>query len=136
MVTWREYKKGAGAGITADCAREKELFLLGRSGSAETFLGQLAGAKAAGELLDATSGIDKFLLAGEKGMAGGANAEADILLGGACMIDRAAGADDLAFHVFGVDIGFHGSRETYLNLSGEQASILLNGWPGPYRESC
>jgi hypothetical protein len=39
------------------------------------------------------------------------------------VIDRAAGADDLAFHIFGVDIRFHGSRAKYLNLNGEQARI-------------
>jgi hypothetical protein len=39
------------------------------------------------------------------------------------MIDRAAGADDLAFHIFGVDIRFHGSRELYPNPKREQVVI-------------
>ena len=77
----------------------------------------------AGEFLDASGGIDELLLPGEKGMAGRTNTEADVLLGGACMIDRAASADDLAFHVFGVNIRFHGSRKAYLNLYAEQAPI-------------
>ena len=38
------------------------------------------------------------------------HAEAEILLGGTGVVDRAAGANDLAFHIFGVDIRFHGSR--------------------------
>ena len=46
------------------------------------------------------------------GMAGRANTKAHVLFGGAGMIDGAAGADDLAFHVFGMNIRFHGSRET------------------------
>ncbi len=41
------------------------------------------------------------------------------------MIDCAAGADDLAFHIFGVDIRFHESRETYLNPTGAQVPIAL-----------
>jgi len=73
------------------------------------------------EFFHASGGVDKFLLTGEKGMAGRANAEAEILFGGAGVIDRAAGADDSGFpHIRG-DIGFHGSRKWYLNSSGEQA---------------
>jgi hypothetical protein len=47
-------------------------------------------------------------------MARGTDAEAEVLLGGACVIDRAAGADDLAFHILGVDIGFHGKVKATL----------------------
>ncbi len=90
---------------------EKKLFFLGgrRSGSGETCFGHLAGAETLRELLHATGGIDKLLLAGEKGMARGTDAEAKVLFGGAGMIDRAAGADDLAFHILGVNVRFHGS---------------------------
>ena len=107
---------------------KKELFFLRGRGSrfharraGETRFGHLAGAETLREFFDAPGGVDEFLLAGEKGMTGRANTKAEILFGGAGVIDRAAGADDLAFHIFGVDIGFHGSWEKYLNSPAEQA---------------
>src|SRR6202050_4108137 len=121
-------KKGADAGFRQTAPLKRKLFFL-RGGSGglrarrggQTGFGHLARAETLREFLHASGGVDKFLLTGEKGMAGRANAEAEILFGGAGVIDRAAGADDLAFHIFGVDIRFHGSREKYLNLKGEQA---------------
>jgi len=121
----------------------KKLFFLRNPGSGrrarctgEACFGHLAGAKTLRELFHASGGVDKLLLTGEKGMASRANTEAEILFGGASVIDSAAGADDLAFHIFGVDIGFHGSRERYLNSKREQAPIRKgsNGCFGPYPE--
>jgi hypothetical protein len=100
-----------------------ELFFLCGSGSPETFLGHLAGAKTLGEFFHASGSINKLLLAGEKGMTGRADAQAEILLGRARMIDRATGTNDLAVDILRVNIGFHGSRKTYLNLSSGQVPI-------------
>ena len=90
-------------------------------GTGEARFGHLAGAKTLREFFHAPGGVDKFLLAGEKGMAGRANAEAEILFSGAGVIDRTAGADDLAFHVLGVNIRFHGSWTRYPNSPEGQA---------------
>jgi hypothetical protein len=94
----------------------KEKLFLFRADQRHSRLGRLAGAEALREFLHASGGIDELLLAGEKGMAGRANTEAQVLFSGAGMIDGAAGADDLAFHVFGVDIGFHGELEKLPDL--------------------
>ena len=75
------------------------------------------------EFVHTAGRIDELLLAGEKGMARGADAEAEILFGGAGVIDRAAGADDLAFHIFGVDIRFHGESKTVAQLAGRASTI-------------
>ena len=115
-----------GHGRLRPVKRSYFFFAAGR-GLADPLLGHLARAEAAREFLHASGGIDELLLAGEKGMARRANAEAEILLGGAGVIDRAAGADDLAFHVFGVDIRFHGSWENYLKSGGGQAPSPAEG---------
>ena len=57
-------------------------------------------------------------------MASRADAQADVLLGGAGVIDGAAGADNLAFHIFGVDIGFHGNAKPSSNQ--DEGKSLLN----------
>jgi hypothetical protein len=62
----------------------------------------------AAEALDASGGIDQFLLAGEEGVAGGADFEDDVsLVGGAGLEVVAAGAADVGLLVPGVD-GFLG----------------------------
>ena len=94
----------------------KEKLFLCRFAQRHSRLGRLAGAKAFREFLHASGGIDELLLTGEKGVAGRANTEAHVLFGGASVIDGATGADDLAFHIFGVDIGFHGELEKVPDL--------------------
>ena len=70
----------------------------------------LCGAEATAEFFDAARGIDEFLLAGEKGMAGGADADLEIAPGGAHVVNRAAGAGDGGLDVFWVNLCFHGSK--------------------------
>ena len=70
----------------------------------------LCAAETAGEFLDATGGIDEFLLAGEEGMAGGADADLEIAAGGAHMINGATGAGDGGLDVFWMNLCFHGSK--------------------------
>ncbi len=110
----------------------RKLFLLGgnRTGlhAGETGFGHLAGTETLREFLHAAGGINELLLAGEKGMAGRANTKAQVLFGGASVIDGATGADDLAFHIFGVDIRFHGSRANYLKQRREQVSKLISSY--------
>src|ERR1700683_1634350 len=127
-------KKGADAGFRQTAPLKRKLFFLrggsggGRArGGGQTGFGHLARAETLREFLHASGGVDELLLTGEKGMAGRANAEAQVLFGGAGVIDRAAGADDLAFHIFGVDIRFLGRRATYLNSLGGQAPTPAEG---------
>jgi hypothetical protein len=59
------------------------------------------------KFIDTSGGIDKFLLAGEKGMACRANADFDIVAGRARAIRRTAGTNDHGFDVVGVNLGLH-----------------------------
>jgi long-chain acyl-CoA synthetase len=52
-------------------------------------------------------GVDKFLLAGEKGVACRANADFDIVAGRARAIRRTAGTNDDGFDVVGMNLGLH-----------------------------
>ncbi len=68
-------------------------------------------AVASGKFLDAPGGIDEFLFAGKEGMAGGADTNADVALGGAGMINGSAGTGDRRFDVVGMKISFHKKRD-------------------------
>src|ERR1022692_4712341 len=68
------------------------------------------GAVALRELVDAARGVHEALFACEERMAGGADADAEVLHRGACVINRAAGAGDGGLVGFGMDSFFHGSR--------------------------
>jgi hypothetical protein len=59
------------------------------------------------ELVHTPGGIDKFLLAGEKGMACRANADFDVVAGRARAIRRTAGTNDDGFDVVGMNLGLH-----------------------------
>lgn len=79
----------------------------------EVWLGFLDGACDANraiallEFVNAASRIDKFLLAGEEGMAGGADAELDVLPSGACFIGGAACAHDHGLLVIWMNFWLH-----------------------------
>ena len=61
------------------------------------------------EAVDAAGGVHEALLAGEEGMAGGADFGVDgLALGGKHFDDVAAGADELGLVHFGMDALFHG----------------------------
>ena len=69
------------------------------------------------ELFYATGGVDEFLLAGEKGMAVGANFDVDGARRRAGFYGMAAGARDGHILIFWVNPGFHNIlylRETFL----------------------
>jgi hypothetical protein len=76
---------------------------------AESFGNQLIGffGVAFLEALDAAGGVHVFLLAREKRMAFRADADAQILAGGARFDDVAARAMDDGVNIFGMDLGFH-----------------------------
>ena len=59
-------------------------------------------------ILDAACRIDELLLAREKRVAGGADADLDVALGGAGVINSAAGATDRGLVIVGMNICFHG----------------------------
>ena len=79
----------------------------------EVWLGFLDGACDANravallEFVNAASRIDKLLLAGEEGMAGGADAELDVLPSGACFIGGAACAHDHGLLVIWMNFWLH-----------------------------
>jgi hypothetical protein len=64
----------------------------------------------AGELLNSAGGIDKLLFAGKKRMAGGADADLDVLAGRAGMVDRTAGAANLRLVVVRMNVRFHSGK--------------------------
>src|SRR6266853_447546 len=66
---------------------------------------------AAGEFLNAPGGIDELLLAGEKRMARRADADPDVALGRAGVIDFAARATDRGLEILRMNICFHGSKK-------------------------
>ena len=67
----------------------------------------LCAAITAGKLLDPTGGVDELLFAGEKRMAGGANANFDVPAGRAGMVDRTAGADHFRLVIVRMNVRFH-----------------------------
>ena len=69
------------------------------------------------EFFDAPGGIDKFLFAGEKRMAGGTDADSNVSFGRASVINRAARANDISLHVFRMNVRFH-VRKGARNLRG------------------
>jgi hypothetical protein len=86
------------------------VFAVGRDLGFFSWLGRARsahGSIAALEFIDTPGGIDKFLLAGEKGMACRANADFDIVAGRARAIRRTAGTNDHGFDVVGVNLGLH-----------------------------
>ena len=67
----------------------------------------LGAAVAASEFFHAPGGIDEFLLAREKRMAGGADADFNVSFGRASVINRAARANDIGRLIIGMNIRFH-----------------------------
>lgn len=62
----------------------------------------------ASEFLHPAGGIDEFLFAGEKRMAGGTDADFNIPFGRARVINRAAGTGHIGCLVIGMNVRFHG----------------------------
>jgi len=84
-----------------------------RQSGAATF--QLSLARAGGlgatvatrEFFHAPGSIDKFLFAGEKRMAGGADADSNVSFGRASVINRAARANDIGLLIIGMNVRLH-----------------------------
>ena len=64
-------------------------------------------AVALGEFFNATGGVDKFLFAGEKRMAGRADTDSNVAPGRAGVIHRAARANDVGLVILWVNVCFH-----------------------------
>lgn len=73
---------------------------LGRAGGTHV-------AVAAGELLNATRRVDELLFTGEVGVAGCADTDLDVVLGGAGLVGGSAGTDDGGIVIIGMEAGFH-----------------------------
>ena len=69
--------------------------------------GSLHAAIAAGKFLNPACGVDELLFAGEKRMAGGADADFDVPASRAGMVDRAAGADNVRLVIVRMNVRFH-----------------------------
>ena len=69
--------------------------------------GRFRAAIAAREFLHPAGGIDELLFAGEKRMAGGADADFDVPASRAGMVDRAAGAANVRLVVVRMNVRFH-----------------------------
>ena len=67
----------------------------------------LGAAVAAGEFFHAPGGVDEFLLASEKRMAGGADADFNVSFGRASVINRAARANDIGLLIIGMNVRLH-----------------------------
>lgn len=84
---------------------------------------------ASGEFLDAPGGIDELLLPGEEGMASCTDADLQIALRGAGVINGAASASDGGLFVFRVNICFHDWKKeggTLQSASGSATEISKN----------
>ena len=67
----------------------------------------LGAAVAAGEFFHTSGSVDEFLLASKKRMAGGADADSNILFGRAGVINRAAGANHIGLLIIGMNVRLH-----------------------------
>src|SRR3954451_4239809 len=80
-----------------------------RAGQLSFFRGAhgFGAAVALGEFLNAAGGIDKFLFAGEKRMAGSADTDSNVAPGRAGVINRATRANHIGLVIFWVNACFH-----------------------------
>src|ERR1700704_1751912 len=69
--------------------------------------GGLGAAVTAREFFHAPGGIDKFLFAGEKRMAGGTDADFNVSFGRASVINRPARANDIGLLIIGMNVRLH-----------------------------
>ena len=67
----------------------------------------LGAAVTAREFFDAPRRVDEFLLAREKRVASGADADFNVTPGRASVIHRPARANDIGFYVFRMNVRFH-----------------------------
>ena len=79
---------------------------------------RLGAAVAAREFLDAARGIDELLLAGEKRMAGGTDADSNVSFGRASVINRAARANDVGLLIIRMNVRLHIQKRAQ-NLAAE-----------------
>src|SRR5437016_684278 len=62
---------------------------------------------ALGEFFHATGRVHEFLFAGEKRMTSGTNTDSNVTTRRACLVDRAARADDICLVILWVNACFH-----------------------------
>ena len=65
------------------------------------------------EFLDSAGSIDEFLFAGEKRMAGGADADFNITPRRTCVIDGTTRADDVGLVILRMNIRLHVQKRVY-----------------------
>ena len=73
--------------------------------------GGLGAAVAAREFFDAAGGVDELLFAGEKRMARGADADFNVPLGRAGVVDSTASAGDVGLEILWMNVRFHVGNE-------------------------
>ena len=65
------------------------------------------------EFLDSAGGIDEFLFAGEKRMAGGADADFNITPRRTCVIDGTTRTDDVGLVILRMNVRFHVQKRAH-----------------------
>src|SRR6266581_9500663 len=80
--------------------------------------GGLGAAVTTREFFHAPSGVDEFLFAGKKRMAGGTDADFNVSFGRASVINRAARANDIGLLIIGMSVRLHVQKRTH-NLAAE-----------------
>jgi hypothetical protein len=111
MTVWWRLCQPPGKAFAAGKRLYDELSLFLGAGSFRT-------AVTAGKFLDPTSGVDKLLLAGEKGMTSSTNADLNIATRGASVIHRAACAQHISLVIFWMNACFHllnGAPNVFVN---------------------
>jgi hypothetical protein len=69
--------------------------------------GGLSAAVTTREFFHAPGGVDEFLFAGKKRMAGGTDADSNVSFGRAGVINRAARANDIGLLIIGMNVRLH-----------------------------
>jgi len=80
--------------------------------------GGLGAAVTTREFFHAPGGVDEFLFAGKKRMAGSADADFNVSFGRASVINRAARANDIGLLIIGMNVRFHIQKRVQ-NLTAE-----------------
>src|SRR5438105_868156 len=103
-------------GSNANCISRSNLATRSSRAGISSFA--ISARSATSEFFHAPGGIDKFLFAGEKRMAGGTDADSNVSFGRASVINRAARANDVGLLIIGMNVRLHIQKRAN-NLAAE-----------------
>jgi hypothetical protein len=75
--------------------------------------GGLGAAVTTREFFHTPGGVDEFLFAGKKRMAGGTDADFNVSFGRAGVINRAAGTNDIGLLIIGMNVRLHVKKQAH-----------------------